>query len=291
MKKKILLLFIALITVSLLVFSACNTPENDDGDFYDCTLGIHNYTVKNKCAICNDVWEYSEGLELVLSNDKTYYSVVGIGSCTDTKLILPNGYKGKPVSSIGDYAFHNCTGLTNITISNSVTNVGTGVFSGCTGLTSIVIPNNVTSVGYEMFSFCTGLTSVTIADGVTNIDTCAFYKCTGLMSITIPDSVTSIGNSAFASCDGLTSVTIGDNVMSIGNGAFSGCKKLTSVTIGDSVTSIGSSAFFNCTKLTSINYRDTEEEWNTILKGASWDCYHNSYSKLNYTITYNYTGE
>ena len=50
MKKKILLLFIALITVSLLVFSACNTPENDDGDFYDCTSGIHNYTVKNKCA-------------------------------------------------------------------------------------------------------------------------------------------------------------------------------------------------------------------------------------------------
>ena len=41
------------------------------------------------------------------------------------------------VTSIGDYAFYECTGLTSITISDSVTSIGGSAFSDCTGLTSI----------------------------------------------------------------------------------------------------------------------------------------------------------
>ena len=112
------------------------------------------------------------------------------------------------VTSIGDYAFYWCRGLTGITIPSSVTSIGSFAFYNCSGLTSITIPSSVTSIGSSAFSDCTGLTSITIPSSVTSIGEWAFYGCTGLTSITIPSSVTSIGSSAFRGCTGLTSITI-----------------------------------------------------------------------------------
>ena len=84
------------------------------------------------------------------------------------------GGKTYPVTSIGSYAFWNCSGLTSVTIPNSVTSIGKDAFSGCTGLTSVTIPNSVTSIGES-----------------------TFYRCYGLRSIIIPNSVTSIGSGVF----------------------------------------------------------------------------------------------
>ncbi len=166
------------------------------------------------------------------------------------------------VTSIGDFAFSDCSSLTSITIPDSVTSIGDFAFSGCSSLTSITIPDSVTSItipdsvtriGDFAFSGCRSLTSITIPDSVTSIGAYAFQSCSNLTSITIPDSVTSIGASAFNSCSGLTSITIPDSVTSIGNFAFSYCISLTSITIPDSVTSIGSYAFYNCKNLTTIS--------------------------------------
>ena len=99
-------------------------------------------------------------------------------------------------------------GCQNTTIPNSVTSIGEWAFSGCTGLTSVTIPNSVTSIGSHAFRDCTGLTSVTIPNSVTSIGSSAFAGCTGLTSVTIPNSVTNIENAAFYGCTGLTSVTI-----------------------------------------------------------------------------------
>ena len=137
-----------------------------------------------------------------------------------TELIIPAEIDGVKITSIDYYAFGGCSGLTSITIPDSVTSIGSYAFSGCSGLTSITIPDSVTSIGNY-----------------------AFYCCRGLTSITIPDSVKSIGDYAFSDCSGLTSVTIGNSVTSIGDYAFWRCSGVTSVTIPDSVTSIGNSAF------------------------------------------------
>ena len=178
-----------------------------------------------------------------------------------------------PVTSIGENAFYNCSGLTSVTIGNSVTSIGYSAFSGCTSLTSVTIPDSVTSIGKNAFSGCTSLTSVTIPDSVTSIGNSAFSDCSNLpiidniryadtyavvvidktlSSYTIKDSTRFIGNSTFFGCRSLISITIPDNVTSIGERAFYNCTSLTSVTIPDSVTSIEGYAFYNCSGLTSV---------------------------------------
>ena len=110
------------------------------------------------------------------------------------------GESSYSVKVIGGAAFSYCSGLTSLTIPNSVTSIGISAFYGCSGLTSINIPNSVTSIGGGAFSGCSGLTSLTIPNSVTSIGCSAFSGCSGLTSITIPNSVTSIGSLAFRFC-------------------------------------------------------------------------------------------
>ena len=157
----------------------------------------HNF-VDGVCSKCGRKGA-SKGLEFKLNSDGKSYYVAGIGSCTDTEIIIPSTYNDLPVTGIGWRAFYYCTSLTSITIPNSMTSIGDGAFSACTSLASITIPDSVTSIGERAFSGCTNLASITIPDSVTSIGKLAFSGCTSLTSITIPDSVTSIGDSAINS--------------------------------------------------------------------------------------------
>ena len=168
-----------------------------------------------------------------------------------TSVTIPNS-----VTSIGDETFSGCSGLTSVTIGSSVTSIGGYAFRGCSGLTSVTIPNSVTGIGNHAFRDCSGLTSVTIGNSVTSIGSYAFDGCSGLTSVTIPNSVTSIGSYAFLDCSGLTSITIPNSVTSIGERAFYNCSGLMSVTIPNSITSIGETAFYGCSGLKSVNIFD-----------------------------------
>ena len=196
------------------------------------TACTHTHVYDNGKCICGDL-EPSTGLEYILSDDETSYSVVGIGLCTDKDIVIPSVYNDKPVTNIGYCAFYGCTSLTSITIPSSVTSIGDHAFQACTSLTSITIPSSVTSIGTQAFFYCTGLTNITIPSGVTSIGDKAFYGCSGLTSITIPSSVTNIGDKTFQDCTSLTSITIPSSVKSIGNSAFFNCSGLTNVTFED----------------------------------------------------------
>ena len=157
------------------------------------------------------------------------------------------------VTSIGGYAFSDCSSLTSINIPNSVTSIGRAAFSGCSSLTSINIPNYVTSIEGFAFNDCSSLTSINIPSSVTSIEECAFQNCSSLTSINIPSSVTKIKYNAFFNCSSLTSINIPSSVTSIGESAFSYCYSLTTINIPSSVNSIKRSAFSGCSSLTSIN--------------------------------------
>ena len=158
-----------------------------------------------------------------------------------------------------------------------VTSIGSFAFEDCTGLTSITIPDSITSIGNNAFDYCTGLTKITVSSGNTiyhSTDNCIIETETKTLifafkSSIIPTdgSVTSIGWSAFEGCTGLTSIIIPDSVTNIGAGAFSSCTGLTSVTVGNSVTSIGNYAFSYCTGLTDVYYTGSEADWKKISIG------------------------
>ena len=202
---------------------------------------------------------------------------------TEASYTIPDG-----VTSIGNYAFSDCSSLTNIALPNSIISIGSYAFSHCNNLTSITIPDGVTSIANGAFGGCRKLiqinvdssnsvyssengvlfnkgktelieypegkaeTSYTIPDSVTSIGNNAFAGCRNLTSITIPDGVTIIDYAAFYYCNSLTKINIPDNVTCIGASAFEYCRSLTSVTIPNSVTSIGGAAFYFCSSLTTI---------------------------------------
>ena len=114
------------------------------------------------------VWRYtvSEGNAAV--DGGAWYSPA-IPTSTAGDIAIPPRLGGYPVTSIGDGAFYECSGLTSVTIPDSVTSIGWYAFSGCSGLTSVTIPDSVTSIWDYAFSGCSGLTSVTIPDSVTSI--------------------------------------------------------------------------------------------------------------------------
>ncbi len=231
MKAKLFTLFLALVASAGTIF-AWDYEYVQIGDLY------YNLDAANQTAEVTSQLSWSDN-----------YS--GLTAATIPASVTYNSVSYS-VTSIGNYAFEDCTGLTSVTIPNSVTSIGNYAFEDCTGLTSVTIPNSVTSIGYGAFYGCSGLTSVTIPNSVTSIGYDTFYGCSSLTSVTIPNSVTSIGEGAFCYCTGLTSITIPNSVISIGERAFSSCSSLTSITIPNSVISIGERAFSSCSSLTSI---------------------------------------
>ena len=149
---------------------------------------------------------HTQGLSYTLNGDGVSYSVKGIGTATDTDIIIPSTYNGLPVTSIGYNAFKD-KNIRSIVIPDSVTSIGSSAFRGCSSLTSVVIPDGVTFISDFAFSYCSSLTSVVIPDGVTSIGNFAFRNCYNLTSVVIGDGVTSIGYDAFRDCSSLTSIT------------------------------------------------------------------------------------
>ena len=196
MKKSFLLLLLALLPVL-----ASGYDAEIDGIYYDLSQGTKEAEVTSKGSnsysgnvVIPSSVTYKGNEYSVTSIDGAFYECTGLTSVT-----IPNS-----IINIGRFAFSGCPSLKSITIPSSVSNIGEGAFYGCTGLTEVNFnATNCTTMGdntFPVFYGCTSLTTLTIGNNVQNIPDCAFYGCSGLKSVTIPNSVTSIGKSAFQAC-------------------------------------------------------------------------------------------
>ena len=214
------------------------------------------------------------------------YNVTSIGEyafyeCSELNSIsIPNS-----VTTVEACAFTRCSGLTTLTIPNSVTTIKGGGFFQCSGLTSLTIPKSVTSIEHEAFSYCYGLTSLNVEAGNTKydsrdncnaiIETATNKLVSGTKNTVIPNSVTTIGNEAFLGCTGLTSITIPNSVTTIEDGAFHGCYALVSIKIPKSVTTIGILPFVDCHNLNSLNVEagntkyDSRDNCNAVIETST----------------------
>ncbi|HBV99411.1 MAG TPA: hypothetical protein DEF36_20525 [Desulfotomaculum sp.] len=201
-------------------------------------------------------------------------SGTGSGSLTIPQVVY-NADIAYTVTSIGHYAFNECSGFTGgLSIPDTVTSIGGCAFYDCSFIGGLTIPDGVVTIGDAAFMGCSGFTGgLTIPDGVTSIGLAAFSYCTGFTgSLNIPDSVTSIGDSAFSYCSGFNGgLTIGNSVQTIGDAAFTNCGGFTGdLIIPDSVTSIGDYAFGECSNfLGGLTIGDSVE---TIGNNAFYMC-------------------
>ena len=161
------------------------------------------------------------------------------------------------VTSIGDFAFDNCTKLTLVNAGGGVTSIGRGVFNKCAALTSVTVPDSLVTIGDAAFDRCDSLeynlfdNAKYLGNGSNPRVALIEASSKDIESCVIEPNTRVIYCSAFADCASLKSVEIPDSVKSIGNEAFSGCSSLISATVGGGVTSIGDDAFSGCD---SLNY-------------------------------------
>ena len=178
------------------IIPASHTPVADKG--YAPTKTEDGLSDGSHCGACGEVLEAQKLLhatgslglefyELTDMNDKLNgYGVGGIGTCTDTEVIIPEYYNGYKVKRIRSTAFWDCANITSVAIPNSVEFIGDRAFYDCANITSVAIPNSVESIGKSAFYGCTSLKSVIVPDSVTEIGESAFRGCTSLESLTLP---------------------------------------------------------------------------------------------------------
>ena len=198
----------------------------------------------------------SLGLAYAVNLDGKTCTVIGIGNCIDTEIIIPPNFCGYHVTDIADSAFAGNTDITSVTLPETLVTIGNYAFGGCTGLEEIVIPDSVVYIGDSAFEGCTNLADIVFSQSLSIIGMRAFYGCTSLTDITLPDSVMMIDDEAFAECVHLKNVTLSQSVMYIGSYAFANCSLLTEIAIPASVMMMGDKVFQNCDALTDFYITD-----------------------------------
>ncbi|MBQ9730337.1 MAG: leucine-rich repeat domain-containing protein, partial [Clostridia bacterium] len=244
-------LFCLCLAVSAVGLSSCDFSSSSNSSSSSSSSGSSNSSNSSSSSSSSSISSGlpsdeplvdSVGLEYKLIEEENAYQVTGIGTCTDTFLVIPAEHEGKPVTSIASRAFYECDKLTSVVIGDSVESIGNGAFCDCGGLTSIEIPDSVESIGWEAFMLCNNLTNAyymgtadswaQISFGYESNPLCYaknFYINNELVTEINLTTATKVSNYAFYRCTNLTSVVIGDSVESIGEYAFFGCPKLVEV--------------------------------------------------------------
>ncbi len=223
-------------------WSAVKKAEN-----WDTRTGEYTLT----CLVADgDHVHTSEGLSYKLNADGEGYTVIGIGTCTDSAIVIP--------------ATHN---------SKSVTAIGASAFEDRTAITSVTVPESVTSIGASAFMGCIRLERVELHDGITSIGTMAFCRCISLKGVAIPKGLAILAPALFEQCGRLEILSIPEGVVRIGDNAFLSCGLLSTVYVPASVKQIAPFAFYECASLKKIFYSGSRKDFDSMaLVGIPSNC-------------------
>lgn len=147
---------------------------------------------------------------------------------------IPSSVNGKEIDQVWTSGFEGAASLTDITIPASIGRLGTAAFES-TGLTHVTIPDTVQQVDPAVFQNCTKLVSVKLPAGLAEIDQYMFANCISLQHVDMPDSITKINIYAFHNCTSLTSLALPRGLTSLSVGCFEKCYNLQHVVVPPSV--------------------------------------------------------
>lgn len=241
---------------AVVLMMTCFATQLHAQDFIAGNLGYyyHDNNTVSVSAVYDDnnnsITSGNVTIPNTVSHDGISYTITRIdafwGSTGITSVTIPN-----TVTYISDDAFYGCSGLLSVTMSNSLVHIGDFAFYGCSNLASVTIPQTVRYLGSSAFENCTGMLSVTF-----NADSCGFAG-TAPGTPWIYDNEIHV-NPAFYGCNNIAYFIIGDHVKIIPDYLCYNLLSLASVTIPDSVEMIGQYAFYNCSGMNSIVYNAKE---------------------------------
>jgi hypothetical protein len=232
-------------------------------DLSDCTMAGMTATAGEFDPGTADTGE-SKIVSLVLPDTATSIKA-GAAAATATFRFFTalTSAGGTGITSIGNYAFQNCTALKTVNLPEAAT-FGTSAFNGCTALETVRLPE-ATSIGASAFNGCTALTTVSLLKLATTANS-IFNGCSALTAVSLPEAAT-IGQMTFQTCRALETISL-PKVGSIGANAFQNCTALTTVDLPVAAT-IGTTAFNNCTALETIHLPEAASIGNSAFSGCT----------------------
>ena len=211
-------------------------------------------------------------------------------------LYIPEYLNGYPLTKIQDSAFSKNKNLINIVIPDTVTSIGDYAFWECTNLVDIKISKSIREFGWRILDNTEWYNkqpdgevyidyifydykgempenaSINIKEGTEVISDSCFSHEDNLLSIEIPNSIKYIPDRCFYWCRNLNVVTFEGNsqLKEIGSGAFEHCDGLSEIEIPKTVEEIDSYAFEYCEKLTSVIFESDSQLINIGERAFSW---------------------
>lgn len=288
MKKSLIIKLLIMALAMVFVFALASCDEGLFGEEEEY-LDNEDLADLNK-DLKND--KPSEGLSFKEGTDKEtgnkYYSVTGMGECTDTVLVIPSEYNGLPVTKVSSQAFSE-TAVERVYFPETITNIAHHAFSDCEALTSIALPNSLKTLDGSAFAGCKSATAVYLGQNLTKISKSAFEGCESLKVVYLPASLEEMGtnvfngcknlgkvvyecknmkkiaDATFYNCETLQEIVLPDALTEIGDDAFRGCESLGEFDIPDTVTKVGNRAFMRCTALTKLVIPASITEWGNFV--------------------------
>ena len=244
--------------------------ENDHShvDSGSCSGGLATCTSKAYCKDCKEPYQNklshdfvdqacqdcgtkvgSQGLLLELVDYGRKYRVVGLGTCTDKNIVIPDEHNNIPVTHVDNSAFVDSE-IESVWIPYSVLTIQTGAFEGCRKLKSVTFGENLKNIWEDAFKNCTALESVNY--------TSTIDKWVDINFETETANPLNNGAGLYVNDELVTNVQL---TTSVKNYAFYNYDYIENVTISDDVKKVGTNAFGKCDNINKVNYLGTIDGW------------------------------